>query len=433
MAASSKIKQPGRVKSALLSWLGVPIELSSGKFWASYYATGSSSGVCVTPEKALQLSTVWACVRLLSETIATLPLNFYERLADGSRTTAKNHPLYEILHNQPNADMTAVQFWEAMLSSMLLWGNAFGEIHRSAGRIVSIDFLMPARMAVKRLADGSLEYRYADMDGKQRVIGESSMFHIPAFTLDGVIGVSPIRAGANVFGSAIATENAASKTFNNGMLQTVYYKIGQFLKPDQRAEFKKNLAGAIERGEAPLLEGGTDVSSLGINPNDAQLLESRGFSVEEVCRWFRVPPFMVGHSEKSTSWGTGIEQQMIGFLTFAIRPWLTRIEQAVRKSLLTPVERLRYFAEFSVEGLLRADSTARAAFYASAAQNGWMTREEIRQKENLPHKPGSDQLTAQSNLLPLAMLGGAGLQSEAVKAAFRDWLGIAPEESRNAT
>lgn len=432
MAAKTKTKQPGRIKSALLSWLGVPIDLTSGKFWATYSGAGSSSGVVVTPEKALQLSTVWACVRLLAETIATLPLNFFERVDGDDRVLAKKHPLYEILHNQPNSDMTATQFWEAVVASMLLWGNAFGEIHRSAGRVVSVDFLLPQRVAVKRLPDGSIEYRYSGLDGKQRVIDESSMFHIPAFTLDGVMGVSPIRAGAEVFGSAMATEQAAAKTFRNGMLQTIYYTIEQWLKPDQRAEFKKNLAGSIERGEAPLLEGNMDVKSLGINPTDAQLLESRAFGVEEVCRWFRVPPFMVGHSEKSTSWGTGIEQQMIGFLSFAIRPWLTRIEQAVRKNLLTPVERLRYFAEFSVEGLLRADSAGRAALYASAGQNGWMTRAEIRKKENLPYIPGSDELTAQSNLLPLHLLGVDGAKTEAAKSAFREWLGIAPEENRDA-
>ena len=135
------------------------------------------------------------------------------------------------------------------------------------------------------------------------------------------------------------------------------------------------------------------------------MLETRAFHVEEICRWFRVPPFMVGHSEKSTSWGTGLEQQMIGFLTFALRPYLTRIEQGIKKSLLSPTERTKYFAEFALEGLMRADSNARAALYSSASQNGWMTRNEIRDLENRPPLSGGDELTVQSNLVPINVLG----------------------------
>jgi HK97 family phage portal protein len=151
-----------------------------------------------------------------------------------------------------------------------------------------------------------------------------------------------------------------------------------------------------------------DAKTIGINPKDAQLLESRAFSVEEICRWFRVPPHMVGHSEKSTSWGSGIEQQMIGFLTFTLRPWLTRIEQAINKDLLSPVEQMRMYAEFSIEGLLRADSAGRSAYLSTMVNNGLMTRDEGRSKENLPPKGGNaDVLTVQTALIPIDQLGQA--------------------------
>src|SRR5690606_26192094 len=166
---------------------------------------------------------------------------------------------------------------------------------------------------------------------------------------------------------------------------TVAFTMQQVLKPEQREGFRetmKEVSGALNAGKSPLLEGGMDAKTIGINPKDAQLLESRAFSVEEICRWFRVPPWMVGHTEKSTSWGTGIEQQMIAFLTFTLRPWLTRIEQTINRQLLSPADQPRYYAEFNIEGLLRADSAARAAFYSTALQNGWLNRGEVRSEEH---------------------------------------------------
>jgi HK97 family phage portal protein len=212
-------------------------------------------------------------------------------------------------------------------------------------QLVGLSFLDPNKLVCNRDQNGRKRWQYPRENGEMREIPESRIWTIPGFTLDGTNGVSVISYGAKVFGSAIAADKAAAQTFKNGLLQTIYYKMANFLKPEQRVEFKKNLAGSIERGEAPLLEGGTDAGTLGIKPSDAQLLESRGFSVEAICRWFRVPPWMVGHTEKSSSWGTGIEQQMIGFLTFTLGPWLRRIEQAISKDLLTPAERTRFLSE----------------------------------------------------------------------------------------
>lgn len=369
------------------------------------YASAVDGGVVVSPQAVMQLDAVWACVRLISETIASLPLGMYERTPQGKRY-APQHPLHYLIHDQPNADSTATVFWEAVVASMLLRGAARIEKQVVAGRLAGLLFLDPDRLTITTDTQGRKTYLYREEGGTQRSIPADRIWTIPGFTLDGINGVSVIAYGAKVFGAAIAAEQAAAKTFKNGMLQAVFYKVNTWLRPDQRAEFKKSLAQSIQRGEAPLLEGGTDAGMLGIKPSDAQLLESRAFSVEAICRWFRVPPWMVGHTEKSTSWGTGIEQQMIGFLTFTLSPWLKRIEQAITKDLLTPAERLKFYAKFSVEGLLRADSSGRANFYASMVNNGILTRDEVRELEDREPMGGNAAvLTVQSAMTTLDAVG----------------------------
>lgn len=369
------------------------------------YASDVDGGVVVSPQAVMQLDAAWACVRLISETIASLPLGMYERTPQGKRY-APQHPLHYLIHDQPNADSTATVFWEAVVASMLLRGAARIEKQIVAGRLVGLLFLDPDRLTITTDTQGRKSYRYREEGGAQRSIPADRIWTIPGFTLDGINGVSVIAYGAKVFGAAIAAEQAAAKTFKNGMLQAVFYKVNTWLRPDQRTEFKKNLAQSIQRGEAPLLEGGTDAGMLGIKPSDAQLLESRAFSVEAICRWFRVPPWMVGHTEKSTSWGTGIEQQMIGFLTFTLSPWLKRIEQAITKDLLTPAERIKFYAKFSVEGLLRADSSGRANFYAAMVNNGILTRDEVRELEDREPMGGNAAvLTVQSAMTTLDAVG----------------------------
>lgn len=403
---SKQSKKPGRVKAAILGWLGVPVGLTDEAFWASLGKT--EAGQQVNERTVMQLSAVWACARLIAETIATLPLGIYERQATGRRA-ASEHPIDYLLSRQPNSRTTAAVFWEAMVVAMLLQGNGFAERMMLGGRLVALQFLVPARLTISRDSAGKRRYRYTDSDGTQREIPEENIFRIPGFTMDGDWGLSVVQYGAKVFGSALAATHAANSTFEKGLSPTVAFKMGAVLKKEQREEFRENIrsiSGAIHAGEAPLLEGGMEAQTIGINPKDAQLLESRSFSVEEICRWFRVPPFMVGHSEKSTSWGTGIEQQMIAFLTFTLRPWLSRIEQAINKDLLGPVQSLRYYAEFSIEGLLRADSAGRADYYDKMTRGGQMTRDEVRVKENLPTMGGNaGVLTVDANLIPLDLLG----------------------------
>ncbi|QFY77365.1 phage portal protein [Alcaligenes faecalis] len=418
--SETKNKQPGRVKSALLNWLGVPVSLVDGSFWAEWSGAKNYAGKTVTVNSALQLSAAWACVRLISETLSTLPLNLYDDSGQ-AKTMARDHPLYRLLHTQPNADMTAAVFWQAYVASLLLWGNAYVEIHRSGGAITSLEFLLPQFVTRKRTSSGAVEWSYADPFAKvTRKIAEAQMWHTPAFTTDGVTGLSPIALGANVIGSAMAADEASAHTFKNGMKAAGLVTMDAVLKPEQREDVRQHVRKVSADGGVMVLEKGSAFQQLTMNPQDAELLSTRSFNVEEICRWFRVPPFMVGHSEKSTSWGTGIEQQMIGFVTFVLRPWCVRIEQSIRKSLMTPAEKQRYQAEFAMEGLLRGDSAARGQFYSTMVQNGIYTRNNVRRLENLEPVEGGDELTVQSNMIPIGMLG----QGTTAQDALKNWLGI---------
>lgn len=414
-----RANKPGRVRAAILTWLGFEAGLS-----ADGLGSQSQAGITVTPDAMLGLSAVWACTRLIAETIATLPLSIYERAPTGKRM-APQHPLHNIIHDQPNADTTAAVHWEAVIASMLLRGAARCEKLKLGERVVGLQFLHPDRLDRRQRNDGTKQWVYKEENGRERVIPDDRMWTVPGFSIDGRNGVSVIRHGANVFGAAMAADRAANKTFAGGLHPTTAWKYPSVLKPDQRDEARKaikKLSGAVHAGDPVILEAGMEVVSIGINPADAQLLESRAFSVEEICRWFRVPPFMVGHAEKSTSWGTGIEQQMIGFLTFTLAPWLRRIEQAISKDLLSPGERARFYPHFSVEGLLRADSAARAAFYTAMVNNGIYTRDDCRVKEDMEPMGGNAAvLTVQSAMVPLDAIGQTS-DSAAARAALTNWL-----------
>lgn len=422
----------GRIRRFALRMLGVTGDLTDEAFWAALSGVQSTAGQTVSAQTMLQLSTVWACTRLISETIATLPLAMHERSSGGKRP-APQHWLHGIIHDAPNPESTASVHWESTVAAMLLRGNARAEKLMIGKRVVGLRFLAPDRLRISRRADGLLEYRYTEATGSQREIPPERIWNVPGFALDGVTGVSVVTHGANVFGAAMAADQAASATFKNGLLPTTYFKLERVLTPQQRTEFReslKEISGSLNAGKSPLLEGGMTVGGVGINPNDAQLLESRAFSVEEICRWFRVPPFMVGHAEKSTSWGTGIEQQMIGFLAFTLGPWLRRIEQAISKDLLSPAERARYYPKFAVEGLLRADSAGRASYYGSMVNNGIFTRDEVRELEDRePMGGNASVLTVQTAMAPLDSIAQSG-GAAAARAALRSWL-AEPEPERN--
>lgn len=414
----NKASKPGLLKSALLNWLG--FRFTDYPQWAEFYGRTTKSGERVTVDRAMRVSAVFACVRLIAQRIATLPLNLY-RTTETGRELERKHPLSRLLRMKPNAKMTAPVFWEAVLSSILLQRGAYLEQRRGpTGSLSSIEFLHPCRVA----KDGE-KYKYTERDGKIREIPASRVCYIPAFTTDGECGQSVIEYGLDVIGSAMAADGVAGSTFKNGLLPRVWFKYPKVLKQEQREEARTNiverLSGPVNEGKPVILEADMEVGTIGINPSDAQLLESRGVSAEEICSLFGVPPTMIGRGDKASSWASSAENLNLWFLQYTLMPWMKRIEMAIWDSFLTPVEQLDLYAEYNFEGLLRGDSASRAAFYASALQNGWLNRNTVARLENAPEIPGGDIYTVQSNLIPLDKLGKID-DAGAVRSALMHWL-----------
>jgi HK97 family phage portal protein len=382
------------------------------------------SGERVTVDTALQLDTVWACARIIASTIATLPVMLYERQRSGLPQVAIDHPLYRVIHDRPNLDMTAVEFWTAVIACKLLWGNGYAAItKRSDGSVIALDPMRTDRVTVDLQRDGSRTYTYV-FNGVTTVYQEEDVLHLKGFSLDGQTGMSTIAAGRHSLGTAIGAERVAGSIFKHGMRPSGYFKIPQFLSAENRAKARayiEKFTGSENTGKVPMVEGGWEFVPTTIPPNDAQFLETRGFNVETICRWFGVPPSLVGHTEKTTSWGTGLEQINLGFLTYTLRAHLKEIEQALSVKCLAPGDRDRFYPEFNVEGLLRADSAGRAAYYHSMVTDGLMTPNEVRKLENLPPLPGGDQLFMQGAMMPISLLvkqaeAAAQLQAQAPTA-----------------
>lgn len=375
--------------------------------------TDTWAGRAVGPEGAMQLATWWACVRLNSETVGTLPGGVFER-TEGGKRARPDHSLYALLHDSPNADQTAAEFWEGVVAALCIFGNSYAmKEKRADGTLVALTPLSadPAFMNVRRDESGVLRYRFV-YRGKQYDLTEDDIFHVRGFGVGGDLGLSPVAYARQTLSIAEAIEASAGSTFKNGMKSSVFFTAPPNVKlnNDQRSDFKKTFIdpfiGADAAASAGILEHGFDVKTVSLPPKDAEMLLSWKFSTEEICRWLRTPPVLIGHAaEGQTMWGSGIEQIMLGWLTLGLRPYLTRIEQAVKKRLITPAERTKIFFEFNVEGLLRADSAGRAALMSSLGQNGYLTRNEGRALDNREPMPGGDVLTVQANLVPLDMLG----------------------------
>lgn len=378
----------------------------------SQFASGgssSNSGESVTITSALGLSATWACVNLLAGTIASLPLMIYRTDSNGVRTVAKDHPLYWVLHDSPNYDQTAVDFWEFMAACIELHGNAYAEIQKRAnGDVYSLTPIAPDAMTARRTDSGDIEYRWTDETGAANVAKQERILHIRGFGGGPLGGASTLSVCRNTFGAAQATDRAASTMFANGALPSGVLSTDKTLTAAQRKEAEdlltQKFVGALNAGRPMLLDNGVTWHQLTISPEDAQMLESRKFSGEEICRLFGVPPAMVGYGDKSSNWGTGKEQDVLGFQKFNLRRRLKRIEQALMKQLLSARDRLDGITiEFNLEGLLRGDSEARAAFYKSGLNDGWLTINEVRAIENLAPVDGGDTARVQMQNVPLAI------------------------------
>lgn len=362
---------------------------------------GSSN---IGPDGAMQLSTVWSCVWLLANTIATLPFFVYTQ-KDGMRELARDTSLWKILHNDPNERMTPVEFWVAMLLNLILRGNAYARIDRGvSGEAIALWPMAADQVEMHILDDGRVAYKYY-IGGNVAVLSEDSVLHIKEIG-NGNIGFARLDYMRATTTEAANAQKEASKLFANGGKPTGILMIDRVLKDDQRKAIKANFADLAEgdTSRIKLLEADMKYQQINLTPQDQQLLDTRQFTVEEICRWFSVPPVMVGHSNV-TAWGSGVEQIIEGFFKSTIRPALVRIEQAVTKRVLTSAQRATLTVEISFDALLRANLKDRMEIYAKGVQNGLKTRNECRQLENDPPIKGGDELTAQTNLAPLRMLG----------------------------
>lgn len=397
-----KLKQ--WIKSALVR----PVSLTEAETWRPS-AQAADSGEVVSDSTVLGLSAVWACTNLLAGTIGSLPMMVYRSGVDG-RELARDHALFRLLHDSPNYDQTALDFWEFVSASLELWGNAYAAKETdTSGKLLSIVPIRPDLVSVRRRSDGALEYRWTER-GQSHVRTDTGVLHIRGFGGNPLGGMSTLHFGRQAFGLARAVDRSAATTFKNGLRPSGALTFKEWLSPENRelAETKliDKFVGAQNSGRPMTLEGGTQWVPFTINPEDAQMLESRRFSVEEICRFFGVPPHMVGHTEKSSSWGTGLEQQTLAFQKFTLRRRLKRIEQAVNKQLLTAAERARgMYVEFNIEGLLRGDSASRSTFYQSGLSNGWLTINEVRQRENLSPVEGGDVPRLQMQNVPITEAG----------------------------
>lgn len=379
--------------------------------WAYFFGGAAHSGKSVTINSALQLSTFWACTRLTAGAIASMPLAIHERRPDGSRVPAGDHALRPLLTDSPDGERTAFEFWEAATAWLLATGNAYAEIVRIGERVTALNLLPADAVSVRREPENNaLRYRFADR-GKPVDLPAEAVLHLKGFGFGGDLGLSVIQYGVHSLGAAIAADETAGKLLGNGMMPSGVLSSEAELTDDQRAQLHsimQNYTSSTNAGKLMVLEAGLKFDQLSLNPEDGQLLTSRAFSVEDIARWFNMPPVIIGHAANGvTAWGSGIEQLILQWLTSSLNPLAIRIEKRIAMQLLGPGERARYYPEFNREGLLQADSAAKIAFLSSAVQNGLMTRNEGRGKLNLPRVDGGDALTAQVNLSPLDKLGGA--------------------------
>ena len=382
----------------------------------------SAAGAKVNEFTAMQTTAVYACVRILAESIAGLPLHVYEYRGNG-KERVPGHPLYFLLHDSPNPEMTSFIFRETAMIHLLLWGNSFSQIIRDGmRRVVGLYPLLPNRMSVDRDEHGELVYTYTPMSdsnpnlksGQSIKLRREDVLHIPGLGFDGLVGYSPIAMARNAVGMTLACEEYGSSFFANGARPGGVLKHPGVLKDPSklRESWQAVYGGTANTGKVVVLEEGVDYQQISIPPEEAQFLETRKFQIDEIARLYRVPPHMIGDLEKSSF--NNIEQQSLEYVKYTLNPWVVRWEQSLQKALLLPSEQKRYFIKFNVDGLLRGDYQSRMQGYSIGRQNGWLSANDIREMENMnpiPDEEGGNLYLINGNLCKLRDAGLFGKQN----------------------
>lgn len=382
----------------------------------TFFLGGSTSGKVVTERSAMQMTAVYSCVRILSEAVAGLPLHLYRYKEGGGKEKAIDLPLYRLMHDEPNPEMSSFVFRETLMTHLLLWGNAYAQIIRNGkGEVIALYPLMPNKMRVDRDENGNLYYEYVHSSDEADTMKNTTVrltpynvLHIPGLGFDGLVGYSPIAMAKNAIGMAIACEEYGAKFFANGAAPSGVLEHPGVIKDPQkvREAWQSQFGGSQNANKIAVLEEGMKYTPISISPEQAQFLETRKFQINEIARIFRVPPHMVGDLEKSSF--SNIEQQSLEFVKYTLDPWVMRWEQSLSRALFTEEEKKTLFFKFNVEGLLRGDYQSRMNGYATARQNGWMSANDIRELENMdkiPAEQGGDLYLINGSMLPMQKAG----------------------------
>ena len=359
----------------------------------------TTSGKPVNERTAMQTTAVYACVRILAEAVASLPLHVYEYQDDGGKKLVHDHPLYYLLHDEPNPEMTSFVFRETLMSHLLIWGNAYAQIIRDgAGRVLGLYPLLPDKMDVQRDDRGNIYYVYSRNSDENPTFKEygniklkaEDVLHIPGLGFDGLIGYSPIAMAKNAVGMTLACEEYGASFFANGANPGGVLEHPGVLKDPSKVRESWNSVyrGVNNAHKIAVLEEGMKYQQIGIPPEEAQFLETRKFQINEIARLYRIPPHMVGDLDKSSF--SNIEQQSLEFVKYTLDPWVIRWEQSLQRSLLLPGEKGKYFIKLNVDGLLRGDYQSRMNGYAVGRQNGWFSANDIREMENMNPIPDEE-------------------------------------------
>lgn len=377
----------------------------------------TTSGKPVNERTAMQTTAVYACVRILAEAVASLPLHVYEYQDDGGKKLVHEHPLYYLLHDEPNPEMTSFVFRETLMSHLLIWGNAYAQIIRDgAGRVLGLYPLLPDKMEVQRDDRGNIYYVYSRNSDENPMFKEygniklkaEDVLHIPGLGFDGLIGYSPIAMAKNAVGMTLACEEYGASFFANGANPGGVLEHPGVLKDPSKVRESWNSVyrGVNNAHKIAVLEEGMKYQQIGIPPEEAQFLETRKFQINEIARLYRIPPHMVGDLDKSSF--SNIEQQSLEFVKYTLDPWVIRWEQSLQRSLLLPGEKGKYFIKLNVDGLLRGDYQSRMNGYAVGRQNGWFSANDIREMENMnpiPDEEGGNLYLVNGAMTKLADAG----------------------------
>lgn len=401
--------------SGLFRSRDAPKNSTSGSAYR-FFMGNSSSGKRVNERSAMQMTAVYSCVRILSEAVAGLPLHLYQYTDKSNKEKAVDNPLYFLLHDEPNSEMTSFVFRETLMTHLLLWGNAYSQIIRNGkGEVIALYPLMPDRMTVNRDENGQLYYEYMvssddakTLKGSMVRLSTYDVLHIPGLGFDGLVGYSPIAMAKNAIGLAIAAEEYGSKFYANGATPSGILEYpGTVKEPEKvRESWNAGFGGSLNSHKVAVLEEGMKYTPISIAPNEAQFLETRKFQVNEIARIFRVPPHMVGDLEKSSF--SNIEQQSLEFVKYTLEPWLVRWEQAMQRALIPQEDKSKYFIKFNVDGLLRGDYQSRMQGYSVGIQNGFMSPNDVRTLENMdliPDELGGNKYMCNGNMIDIASVG----------------------------